>query len=276
MTRLRALFLAPTALVLAVLFLAPMCIVVAYSFLSRGAYGGVVNTLTFENWIRLIDPLYGSILLRTIVMAVCVTVACLVLGFPLALFISRAGSRRHLYLQLVILPFWTSFLVRTYAWMFLLRDTGLINTTLQMTGITMEPLPLLYNDGAVFVGLVYGHLPFVVLPIYATLERLDKSLLEAAADLGARPWETLWRVVIPLTAPGLRAAAILAFIPSLGSYLTPDLLGGGKTVMAGNLIQNQFTTARDWPFGSAVSLLVMAIITTLLVVWMRRDREGLA
>lgn len=274
--RLRVLFLAPSALVLTILFLAPMCIIVAYSFLSRGAYGGVVNMPTVENWIRLFDPLYLAILLRTIVMAVCVTVACLVLGFPLALFISRAGRRKHLYLQLVILPFWTSFLVRTYAWMFLLRDTGLINTALQKTGITTGPLPLLYNDGAVFVGLVYGHLPFVVLPLYATLERLDKSLLEAAADLGARPWEAIWRVVIPLTAPGFRAAAILAFIPSLGAYLTPDLLGGGKTVMAGNLIQNQFTTARDWPFGSAVSLLVMAIITALLVFWMRRDREGLA
>ena len=276
MTRVRALFLAPAAVILTLLFLAPMCIVVAYSVMSRGAYGGVVNVFTFENWVRLFDPLYGAILLRTIVMALCVTVACLVFGFPLALFISQAGKRKHLYLHLVILPFWTSFLVRTYAWMFLLRDTGLINTILQAAGIIREPLPLLYNDGAIFVGLVYGHLPFVILPLFATLERLDKSLLEAAADLGARPWETIWRIVIPLTAPGFRAAAILAFIPSLGAYLTPDLLGGGKTVMAGNLIQNQFTTARDWPFGSAVSLLVMAIITALLVFWMRRDREGQA
>ena len=128
------------------------------------------------------------------------------MGFPLALFIARAGRRKHLYLQLVILPFWTSFLVRTYAWMFLLRDTGLINVTLQAMGIIREPLPLLYNDGAVFLGLVYGHLPFVVLPLYATLERLEHSLLEAAADLGAKPWQTLLRVVIPLTAPGFRAA----------------------------------------------------------------------
>jgi spermidine/putrescine transport system permease protein len=173
-----------------------------------------------------------------------------------------------------ILPFWTSFLVRTYAWMFLLRDTGLINTLLQAAGIIRQPLPLLYNDGAVFIGLVYGHLPFAILPLYATLERMDKALLEAAADLGARPWDALLRVVIPLTAPGFRAASLLAFIPSLGAYLTPDLLGGGKSVMAGNLIQNQFTTARDWPFGSAVSLLLMAIITAILVLWMRRDREG--
>ena len=271
----RRLCLAPAVLVLTLFLLAPLCIVIAYSLLSRGVYGGVVNVLTIENWVRLFDPLYGMILLRTIVMALCVTVACLVLGFPLAMFIAQSGKRKHLYLQLVILPFWTSFLVRTYAWMFLLRDTGLINTILQAIGIIREPLPLLYNDGAVFIGLVYGHLPFVVLPLYATLERMDKGLLEAAADLGAKPWDVLLRVVIPLTAPGFRAAAVLAFVPSLGAYLTPDLLGGGKTAMAGNLIQNQFTTARDWPFGSAVSLLLMAIITGILVLWMRRDREGL-
>jgi spermidine/putrescine transport system permease protein len=274
MTRLRALCLAPAAAVLTLFFLVPLGIVIDYSFLTRGVYGGVVSTATIENWVRLFDPLYMAILLRTIVMALCVTAACLALGFPLALFISRSGRRKHLYLQLVILPFWTSFLVRTYAWMFLLRDTGLINVALQAFGIIREPLPLLYNDGAVFVGLVYGHLPFVVLPLYATLERLDRSLLEAAADLGAPPFQTMLRVVVPLTAPGFRAAAVLAFIPSLGAYLTPDLLGGGKTVMAGNLIQNQFTTARDWPIGSAVSLLLMAIITAILAIWMRKDREA--
>ena len=153
-------FLAPAVAVLALFFVAPLCIVIAYSLMSRGVYGGVVNVFTLENWVRLFDPLYGMILLRTVVMAVCVTVACLLLGFPFALFIARSGRRKHLYLQLVILPFWTSFLVRTYAWMFLLRDTGLINTLLQAIGIIREPLPLLYNDGAVFIGLVYGHLPF--------------------------------------------------------------------------------------------------------------------
>ena len=200
---------------------------------------------------------------------------CLALGFPLALFISRAGSRKNLYLSLVILPFWTSFLVRTYAWMFLLRDTGLINTALQKVGLIHDPLPLLYNDGAVILGLVYGYLPFMVLPLYATLERLDRNLLEAAADLGARPWVALTRVVIPLSAPGIRAGAVLVFIPCLGAYLTPDLLGGGKTVMIGNLIQNQFTTARDWPFGSAVSLTLMAIVLVLLLVFVRRQEGGL-
>src|SRR5262249_38213234 len=183
--------------------------------------------------------------------------------------------RKNLYLSLVILPFWTSFLVRTYAWMFLLRDTGLINTALQTLGIIRSPLPLLYNDGAVILGLVYGYLPFMVLPLYATLERLDRSLLEAAADLGARPWATLTRVVIPLCAPGIRTGTILVFIPCMGAYLTPDLLGGGKSVMIGNLIQNQFSTARDWPFGSAISLVLMAIVMILLIAFARRGQEGL-
>ena len=272
----RTAFLVPAAIVLVVLFLAPMAIVAVYSLFARGVYGGVTGDFTLDNYTRLFDSLYGFILLRTLVMAVCVTAACLALGFPLALFISRAGKRKSLYLQLVILPFWTSFLVRTYAWMFLLRDTGLINGVLQGTGLISAPLPLLYNEGAVFIGLVYGHLPFVVLPLYATLERVDRSLVEASADLGARPVDTVLRVVMPLCAPGFRAGAILAFIPSLGAFLTPDLLGGGKSVMAGNLIQNQFTTARDWPFGSAVSLLLMAGITVLLVFWMRRqDAEAI-
>src|SRR5262249_3494173 len=150
------------------------------------------------------------------------------------LFIARSGERKNLYLSLVILPFWTSFLIRTYAWMFLLRDTGLINTVLQALGVIHEPLPMLYNDGAVILGLVYGYLPFRLLLLYATLERLDKSLLEAAADLGATPLSALARVTIPLCAPGLRAGAILVFVPCLGTYLTSDLLGGSKTILIGN------------------------------------------
>jgi spermidine/putrescine transport system permease protein len=157
----------------------------------------------------------------------------------------------------------------------LLRDTGLVNSLLEKLGLIHSPLPLLYNDGAVLLGLVYGYLPFMVLPLYATLERLDRNLLEAAADLGAKPWTTLTRVVLPLCAPGIRAGAILVFIPCLGAYLTPDLLGGGKSVMIGNLIQNQFTTARDWPFGSAISLALMAIVMVLLLFFTRRSDEGL-
>jgi spermidine/putrescine transport system permease protein len=275
MKRLRAWFLAPTWAMMLTLFVAPLAIILAYSLLTRGTWGGIQRPWSVESYVRLADPIYLGILWRSFWIAGAATALCLLLGFPLALFISRAGKRKNLYLSLVILPFWTSFLVRTYAWMFLLRDTGLINTTLQKLGIIHDPLPLLYNDGAVIIGLVYGYLPFMVLPLYATLERLDRNLLEAAADLGAKPWVALTRVVIPLSAPGVRAGAILVFIPCLGSYLTPDLLGGGKTVMIGNLIQNQFTTARDWPFGSAVSLTLMAIVLVLLLVFVRRQEGGL-
>jgi len=271
--KLRFWFLLPARLWLALLLAAPLVIIAAYSALTRGAYGGVMPPWTWENYTRFFDSLYGVILLRSLAVAAAATALCLLLGFPLALFLAREKKHRDLYLFLVILPFWTSFLVRTYAWMFLLRDTGLINTALLGLKLIRQPLPLLYNDGAVLLGLVYGYLPFMILPIFATLERLDPALLEAAADLGARPLTALFRVVIPLSGPGIRAGLILVFIPCVGAYLTPDLLGGGKTVMIGNLVQNQFTTARDWPFGSAVSLALMAIVVLLVVVFLRRDSE---
>jgi spermidine/putrescine transport system permease protein len=159
--------------------------------------------------------------------------------------------------------------------MFLLRDTGLINTVLLTLGVIVEPLPLLYNHGAVLLGLVYGYFPFMVLPLYAAMERIDPALLEAAADLGARPATVFRKVVLPLAAPGLRAGSVLVFIPCFGAYLTPDLLGGGRSVMVGNLVQNQFTSARDWPFGSAVSLAIMALITILLLAESRRRKDAL-
>jgi spermidine/putrescine transport system permease protein len=272
--RLRAWFLAPSWTVMLLLFLAPLLIICFYSALTRGPYGGFSLPWTVENYTRLFDPLYLTILLRSFWIAGVSTVFCLLLGFPLALFISRSGARKNLYLSLVMLPFWTSFLVRTYAWMFLLRDTGLINTVLEKLGAIRDPLPLLYNDGAVILGLVYGFLPFMVLPLYASLERLDRILLEAAMDLGSRPLATLTRVMIPLCAPGIRAGVILVFIPCLGAYLTPDLLGGGKSVMVGNLVQNQFTTSRDWPFGSAISLVLMAVVILLLIGLLRRGDAG--
>jgi spermidine/putrescine transport system permease protein len=276
MTRLRFYFLLPAWLWFAILFVSPLAIICAYSLLTRGVYGGVEPPWTLESYRRLIDPLYGAILLRSVLLSVAATAICILLAFPLALFISRATRHKVLYLHLVILPFWTSFLVRTYAWMFLLRDTGLVNTTLIGLGLLRQPLPLLYNDGAVLLGLVYGFLPFMVLPLYATLERMDPALLEAAADLGARPWATFFRVIVPLAKPGIWAGAVLVFIPCLGSYLTPDLLGGGKSVMVGNLVQNQFTNARDWPFGSAVSLTLMLLtLAGLALFYLRGPKDML-
>jgi spermidine/putrescine transport system permease protein len=273
MSRLRLLFLTPAAAFVLMMLLAPLGIVGVYSVLTRGAYGGVELPWTWESYRLLFDPLYLAVLARSFWIAAVSTVLCLFAGFPLALFIAQSGARKSLYLNLVMLPFWTSFLVRTYAWMFLLRDTGLINTALQWLGLIHHPLPLLYNDGAVILGLVYGYLPFMVLPIYAALERLDPALLEAAADLGATPLAATVRVTVPLSAPGIWAGIVLVFIPSLGTYLTSDLLGGGKAVLIGNLVQNQFTIARDWPFGAAASILLMGIVMAMLVILRRRGGD---
>ena len=273
MGRLRAVFIAPGAVVMTVLFFVPLLIVLAYSLLSRGPYGGVMGPWTAGNYRRVFDSLYAQIFWRSIWIAAAATALCLALGFPLALYIARAKQYKMLLLNLVMLPFWTSFLIRLYAWMFLLRDTGLINTVLQELHIIRQPLPLLFNSGAVILCLVYGYLPFTVLPLYATIERLDPALLDAAQDLGASSWTALWRVTIPLSRPGMVAGGLLVFIPCVGAYLTPDLMGGGKTVMAGNLVQNQFTTARDWPFGAAVSLLLMALVLVILQMLRRRGEE---
>jgi spermidine/putrescine transport system permease protein len=273
MRRLRRWFIAPSALLMIATMVVPLAIVLVYSVLTRGAYGGIELPWTPENYTRLVDPLYAAILARSFGIAAAATALCLLLGFPLALFIARSGPRKNLYLSLVILPFWTSFLIRTYAWMFLLRDTGLINTVLLALGVIHQPLPMLYNNGAVLLGLVYGYLPFAVLPLYAALERLDPALLEAAADLGARPMTALARVTIPLSAPGIRAAAILVFVPCLGTYLTSDLLGGSKTILIGNLVQNQFTASRDWPFGAAASIALIVIAIALMLAVRRRGEE---
>ena len=274
MNRLRSLFLAPAALLMLATLVVPVVIVGAYSFLSRGAYGGVEAPWTQENYARLFDPLYATIFLRSVWIALLATAGCLVFGFPLALFIARSGARRNLYLALVILPFWTSFLIRLYAWMFLLRDTGLVNTVLLSLGLIHTPLSMLYNQGAVLLGLIYGYLPFAVLPLYATLERQDSSLLDAAADLGASPLKALARVTIPLAMPGIWAASILVFVPCIGTYIVSDLLGGSKTVLIGNLVQNQFTTSRDWPFGAAASIILL--VAAMAMLWlMRRSHEEL-
>ncbi len=270
---LRALFISPGGAVMALLFFVPLLIVFAYSLLTRGPYGGVMQPWTAGNYARVFDPLYGEILWRSVWIAAFSTGICLLLGFPLALYIARSGRRKILLLNLVMLPFWTSFLIRIYAWMFLLRDTGLINSALQSLHLVRQPLPLLFNSGAVILGLVYGYLPFMVLPLYATLEKLDPALLDAAEDLGASPCVVLRRVVVPLSKAGMIAGCLLVFIPCIGAYLTPDLMGGGKTVMVGNLVQNQFTTARDWPFGAAVSLLLMVLVIVVMRALGRRGED---
>ncbi len=257
-------------------FLAPIGLMLAYSTMRRGLYGGVVPGFTLENYQRFFDPLYLAILRRTVVWSLGCTVACLVIGYPVAYVIARARRWRQLLLFLVVLPFWTSFLVRTFAMIFLLRDSGLVNGILLRVGLIDQPMTLLYTPFAVMLGLVYGFLPLMILPIYASLEKLDDSLLEAAEVLGARPRARFFQVIFPLSLPGVEAGCLLTFIPALGSFITSDLLGGAKQVMIGNLIQNQFTVARNWPFGSAAAFVVMGLVLLAVVGYLRRrDAEAL-
>jgi spermidine/putrescine transport system permease protein len=268
-----AALLAPGLGFLGLFFLAPIAIMLAYSFMRRRLYGGVEAGFTLEYYRRFIDPLYLVILGRTVLWSVGCTVACLLLGYPVAYVIARARRFRQVLLFLVVLPFWTSFLVRMFAMIFLLRDTGFVNATLLRFGLIDQPIQLLYTPFAVMLGLVYGFLPLMILPIYASLEKLDDSLLEAAEMLGARGPARFFRVTLPLSMPGVVAGCLLTFIPALGSFVTSDLLGGAKQVMIGNLIQNQFTIARNWPFGSAVSFVLMALVLLAVTGYLRR-RDG--
>jgi spermidine/putrescine transport system permease protein len=261
--------LAPGGFWLLVFFLVPILVMFGYSLMPRGIYGGVERGFTFEHYARFFDPLYLDVLRRTFLWSVACTVICLVLGYPVAYVIVRTQRWRNLLLFLVVLPFWTSFLVRTFAMIFLMRDTGLINNWLQRLGLIQQSLTILYTPFAVMVGLVYGFLPFMILPIYASLEKLDTSLLEAAEVLGARPRARFWRVTLPLSMPGVVAGCLLVFIPALGSFLTADLLGGAKELMIGNLVQNQFSAARNWPFGSAASFIVMALVLAAVMLYLK-------
>jgi spermidine/putrescine transport system permease protein len=266
--------LAPGGFWLLLFFLIPILIMLVYSFMPRGIYGGVEPGFTLEHYARFFDSLYLDVLRRTFLWSAACTVICLILGYPVAYVIVRAGRWRNLLLFLVVLPFWTSFLVRTFAMIFLMRDTGLINNWLLKLGLIDDPLTILYTPFAVMVGLVYGFLPFMILPIYASLEKLDPSLLEAAEVLGARPRARFRRVTLPLSMPGVVAGCLLVFIPALGSFLTSDLLGGAKQMMIGNLVQNQFSSARNWPFGSAASFIVMGLVLVAVMIYLRvRDQN---
>ena len=266
--------LLPGGVWLLVFFALPMMLMLGVSLMPRGTYGGVEPGFTLEHYRRFLDPVYLQVLWRTVLWAAITTALCLLVGYPLAWAIAASRTRRAFLLFLVVLPFWTSFLVRTFAMIFLLRDTGLINSVLLGLGVIEQPVALLYTPFAVLTGLVYGFLPLMVLPIYASLEKLDPAMLEAAEILGARPVARFVRVALPLSLPGVIAGILLVFVPSMGSFLTADLLGGAKQVMIGNLVQNQFTSARNWPFGAAASFAVMAVV--LAAVWLSlriRDRE---
>jgi len=281
------LLLAPTWLTLGLLLVLPLLLMLGISFRERDVYGGlkpiedlgatVVSGAFLANYTRSLEPIYLAIAWRSLWMAVVTTAVCLVIAYPVAYCIAAVAPPRWktVLLGLVVIPFWTSFLIRTYAWMFLLRTEGLINTALLGSGLIGKPLELLYRDGAVLAGLVYGELPFMILPLYASLEKLDRTLIEAARDLGAGRLASFFRVTVPLTFPGIAAGVVLVFIPSLGQFIVSDLLGGAKTMLAGNLIQNQFAVARNKPFGSALAFeLTAAVLLCLLVYALAVRRAG--
>lgn len=268
--------------VLVVFFLLPLLIMFLYSFAQRDTYGGIKQIQSLgkyissfawiSNYARSMEPIYMEIYLRSLRMALVTTILCLVIGYPIAYFISLKirPTLKNLMLTLVVIPFWTSFLIRTYAWIIILRSEGLINNGLMALGLIQSPIEtLLYSEFAVLLGLVYGELPFMILPLYASIEKLDVSLLEASSDLGANSLWTFLKVTVPLTMPGIIAGTILVFIPTIGAFITPDLLGGAKSILVGNLIQNQFAIARDKPFGSAICFGLSTFVLLSLYLYAR-------
>lgn len=262
--------ISPVTFWIVIFFVFPLLYILLVSFMKRGVYGGIEYIFTLDNYIKFFDPLYLNVLWQSIFLAGVTTILCIIFGYPFAYIIARSPRKyRNLLLMLVIVPFWTNSLVRTYAWIVLLRTEGVINVFLMKFGILSEPLEMLYNSSAVLIGLTYTLFPFMVLPLYASIEQLDRSLLEAASDLGAKPWQAFIRVTLPLTFPGIVAGSLLTFIPSLGLFFIPDLMGGSKSLLIGNLIRNQFLTARDWPFGSAVSIILMVLTLLFILIYLR-------
>ncbi len=265
---------------LIIFFVIPLAIVWAYSFGRNVGLTEIDISGTFANYARAIEPLYLEIFLKSVAVAALTTLICLVVGFPIAMAIAFASAQwKPWLLLLVMLPFWTNLLIRTYALLSLLGTRGVANQAFgwvwNLTGTLgpYQPLPLLYNNFAVIFGLVYVHLPFMVLPLYAALDRLDKSLIEASLDLGAGHWTTINRIVAPLAAPGIISGLIITFVPALGSYLTPDLMGGTDSQMIANVIERQFKRANDWPFGAALSFLLMYATFILIALQTLRNRK---
>jgi spermidine/putrescine transport system permease protein len=263
-----ALLVLPASAWYLILLVTPLVIVVVMSFGNKGKFGGYEPGFTLVNYADALDPNRITPFVTSLVLALSGTFLCLLTALPIAYFIAtRGGRHKSLFIVLLIVPFWTSFLIRTYAWMFILRTEGLLNLVLVGSGILHHPVELLYTQTAVLIGLVYGELPFMILPLYASLEKLDRSLLEAAADLGAGGAASFRRVTLPLTLPGLAAGVVLVFVPSLGQFVVSDLLGGARSMLLGNLIQNQFAVARNQPFGSALAFELMAAVLALLLAY---------
>jgi spermidine/putrescine transport system permease protein len=275
----RVLLLGPGFAYLLVLFIVPLGLIISLAFFQRGRFGGVVYEPTLANFERALQPVFVQVLIDSVVIAGITTALALVIGYPTAWAIARLPRRwRVVALILVVLPFWTNFLIRTYAWIVLLNSEGIVNGGLRALGVIDQPLALLYTDGAVVAGLLYAYLPLMILPLYSSIERLDPELREASANLGATPARTFLNVTLPLTMPGVLIGCIFVFVPSIGNFVIPELLGGGKTVMVGNLIRDQFLKARDWPFGAVLALVVIVMLAGLLVLqaYLSRRTEATA
>ncbi|WP_136621266.1 MULTISPECIES: ABC transporter permease [Mesorhizobium] len=285
--RSRWLLSAPALLIVFLAALGPLLIVVVYSFLTPGNYGDVKWQFSTDAWVSVLferdvfdDTLslataYLSIFWRSVSLSLATTVLTLILGFPTAYFIAtRPDHRRDIWLFLITIPFWTNLLIRTFAMQEVLRNDGIINSALKLLGITDHPVQLMYTNFAVLAGMVYVFLPLMVLPLYASMEKIDFRLVEAGYDLYATRFEVLRRIIIPLVTPGIVAGSILVFIPSLGAYVTPRVLGGGTNLMIGNLIELQFGQGRNWPLGASLSITLMAIVMVALLFYVRNTTRS--
>ncbi|MCF8126544.1 MAG: spermidine/putrescine ABC transporter permease PotB [Desulfotignum sp.] len=253
---------------LAVFVLVPGLMVVVISFLTRDISSFFTWPPTLAHYRELVDPVYARVLGNSLVYSLNTTLLCLGIGYPFAWFLSRAPQKmRPLLLMMVIIPFWTSSLIRTYALVILMKANGLINAALAAAGLVSDPVSMLYTDFAVYVGLIYSLLPFMILPLYAVLEKMDIHLMEAARDLGAGRFQVFLHVVLPLSLPGIMAGCIMVFLPAMGLFYVPDLLGGAKTMLVGNFIKNQFLTAVNWPFGSAASVFLLLLMVLMLGIY---------
>ncbi len=276
-----AFLLGPTTLFLGFFFLGPLAVMVLYSFLEPGLYGGVEWNFYHWNYGRILgwadgeweefDLVYAKIFMRSVRLALMNVGITLLICYPAALWVRGLTARwRTLVVFMITLPFFVSLVVRLFCWVLILRPSGFLNSALLGLGLISEPIDIIFTETAVLIGMAYIFLPFMFLPIYASIEKLDHSLIEASSDLGGGPLQTFFRVTLPLTLPGILAGAVLVFIPSLGNFIVPDLLGGAKVMMIGNLVEQQFLSARNWPFGSALSVMIMLIMFVLIVLYLRR------
>ena len=248
----------------------PLLYIIFISLMQRGTDGGIVYTPTIENYARMGSPLYFKVFIDSLVIAFITTVLTLIIGYPFAYFSSKIQKKSNIIvLIIIIVPFWTNSLIRTYGWMILLRSQGIINYFLMASGIIKEPLKMLYTYGAVLIGMIYTMFPFMVLPLYNSIEKLDRSYIEGAKDLGASRLKAFFTITIPLTMSGIIAGCILVFIPSVGLFFIPDLMGGSQVMLIGNLIRNQFLVSRDWPFGAALSIVMIAVSLILIGIYVK-------